>query len=63
MKNRIKFLFIGFWFGMIPYMFHLARSTRNNDSIGGEILTPLIPFLILGICKAIKEMKGGLKSD
>lgn len=67
MKLKIKayiwWVFLGFCIGIVPYVIHLAKFNRGYNAIGGELLIPLFPFLILGIWKSIKEMKGVLSND
>lgn len=56
------FVFLGFCWGLTPYCFQYADAHRAVSGIGGEILIPLLPFLLIpafdGISNLIIRMKG-----
>lgn len=49
-------LFTAICFVITPYAFYWADLQRGYDATGSEIFIPLIPFLMYGIVKHIKEM-------
>ena len=67
MKRKIKqvcwWVFVGFCFGITPYMFYIADLKRGYNATGGEIFIPLIPLVLWAMKDSIKEMKGGFKDD
>lgn len=61
MKKKIKqityWIFIGFCFGITPYMFYLADLERGYNATGGEIFIPLIPIIFLLVNKEERKDK------
>ena len=40
---------------LMPLAWYVARAERGNNAIGGEVLIPFIPALVIGLYKAIRE--------
>ena len=47
----------GLWWGITPYFFDMARAFRHSNSIGGEIIIPLIPFFCFLLHKVENRRK------
>jgi len=61
MKRKIKqvcwWVFVGFCFGITPYMFRIADAQRGYDATGGEIFVPFIPLLVWTVKAVVKDIK------
>lgn len=47
----------GLCWGLTPYFFDMARAFRHSNSIGGEIIIPLIPFFCFLLHKVENRRK------
>ena len=47
----------GLCWGLTPYFFDMARAFRHSDSIGSEIVIPLIPFFCFLLHKVENRRK------
>ena len=61
MKRKIKqvywWVFVGFCFGITPYMFYIADLKRGYNATGGEIFIPLIPLLVWMVKEVVKDIR------
>jgi len=58
LRNNIGwFVFIVVFLALTPLVFYLADLERGFNATGGEIFFPLIPFVIWGIAKTIKDLR------
>ena len=64
LRNNIGwFVLIAVFLAFTPLVFYLADLERGFDATGGEIFFPLIPFVIWGIARTVKETTQEIRKD
>ena len=61
LRNKWIWITAIFWI-LTPFMFRLAYLERGYEAIGGELLFPLIPFLLWALVKTIKDIGKEVKN-
>ena len=58
LRARAGWAFLaGLCWGLTPYFFDMAHAFRHSNSIGGEIIIPLIPFFCFLLHKVENRRK------
>jgi len=56
-KQIIWWMFVGFCFGITPYIFKIADLQRGYNATGGELIVPFLPVFVWLFIDAINELK------